>query len=192
MLALLLAACGNGAATTAENSATPTPESGVIGSPQVSVAPSSTAAGRVYPYALAWPEEELETDWRYASAPWDGRARIDHGNKYTDSVTTTVGDVFAFGYETSATVVDLQALVASMAAEWHGCDERPVEEARLAAGGEDGILAVHDCGTRQVVRWFAVHDGFGLTVALIVAPEVDSNVARSQFEYQISQLAWDG
>ena len=60
----------------------------------------------------------------------------------------------------------------------------------LVGGGEDGILAVHDCGGRRVLRWYAVHDGLGLMVALIVASDADPDVARSQFEEQIDQLVW--
>lgn len=154
--------------------------------------PSPSEASRVYPYTLPWPDAELEGKWLYADLPWDGEARIDHGNQYTDSVRTQDGDLFAFGHEMSGTAADLQELVAQQATEWHGCDAEPTDEASLTGGGEDGVLAVHDCGGRTVLRWFAVHDAFGLAVALIVASDADLEVARSHFEDRIGELVWNG
>lgn len=161
-------------------------------SPPATPGVDATASGtaRLYPYTLAWPEGELIGAWRYATAPWDGVARIDHGNRYTDSVRTTDGDLFAFGYETDGTVEELQALIADQATASHGCDHEPVDEAPLSGGSEPGILAVHECSGRTVLRWFGVHDGFGLAVALIVALDAELEPARAQFEERIGSLVW--
>lgn len=179
---LLLAGCGSGGAPSATLGGTPSPTS--------SAAPTATEGARVYPYTLPWPAAELEREWQYADLAWDGEARIDHGNKYTDATRTQDGDLFAFGYQTTGTAADLQALVARQAAESHGCELDPREEQPLAGGGEDGVLAVHDCGGQTVIRWFGVHEGFGLAVALIVGSEADAEVARSHFEARIGELVW--
>lgn len=145
---------------------------------------------RLYPYELSWPSDELERKWRYASIAWDGVERIDHGNAFTDSVRTHDGELFAFGAATTGTAADLQARTAETAARDHGCDAEPIDEGRLDAGGEAGIVAVHNCGAERVVRWFAVHKGFGLVVMLIVAPDADPDAVRSRFVERIALLTW--
>jgi hypothetical protein len=144
-----------------------------------------------YAYALPWPEDQLVTQWRPATQMWDGMARIDHGNTYTDSVRTMDGDVFAFGYPTTGPAEDLQQLVARQANEWHGCDEQPGDEQPLDGGGEPGIMAVHQCGATTVLRWFGVHDGLGLALLMIVDADADQALARSHFEEYVSKLAWE-
>lgn len=178
LVAMLLAGCANASSPSSTQSQPGT------------VAASPSEMARIYPYALPWPADELESKWRYASTAWDGEARIDHGNEYTDYVRTHDGELFAFGYETSGTSADLQALTAQQSAEWHGCNEEPSEEEPLGGGGEEGILTVHDCGGRPVLRWFAVHDGFGLAVALILASDADPETARAHFEGHIGELVW--
>jgi hypothetical protein len=173
---IVLAGCGSGG----------TPS----GTASLAASESASAEARIYPYTVPWPDSDIETKWRYADTVWDGEARIDHGNEYTDAVRTNDGDLFAFGYETSGSAADLQALTARQAAEWHGCTEEPSDEQPLTAGGEEGILAVHDCGGQTVLRWFGVHDGFGLAVALILASDADPATARAHFEERIGQLVW--
>jgi hypothetical protein len=182
---VLVAACSSAGSSTPGSSGVAVPAT------QAAVAsPSPKVVVRIYPYELPWPEDELERKWRYASVPWDGKTRIDHGNAATDSVTTRDGDLFAFGHHMSGTAADLQAQSARNATEWHGCDADPIDEAPLPAGGEAGILAVHDCGDARVIRWFAVHDGFGLMVALIVAQDAEYEVARAHFEERVAKLTW--
>ncbi|HEX6139006.1 MAG TPA: hypothetical protein VF013_00910 [Candidatus Limnocylindria bacterium] len=159
-------------------------------SPVQSVAPSPSEVASIYPYSIPWPADELETKWLYASTAWDGESRIDHGNMYTDEVRTRDGYLFAFGLPISGTAADMQELVALQATEWHGCSREPSEEHPLAGGGEEGIFAVHDCGGETVLRWFAVHKGFGLFAALIVAPDADPQTAQAHFEHQIGELVW--
>jgi hypothetical protein len=167
------------------------PSAAASGTDQPSgVAPSPSGRPRIYPYVFPYPESELKSKWRYASTAWDGETRIDHGNGSTDWVKTNDGDLFAFGDETNGTAADIQSKTAAQATEWHGCDPEPLEEAAIPGGGEPGILAIHDCNGERVIRWFAVHDGFGLRVMLIVASGGDLAIARSHFEAGIAGLTW--
>jgi hypothetical protein len=184
--AVAIAACtGSGGPSGAPSSA------GAQSNPApTTAAPSPTARPRLYPYVLTWPEDQLRTTWRYASVAWDGEMRIDHGNAQTDSVKTLDGDLFAFGVETTGTAADLQQRIAANATREHGCDVEPLDEAALTGGGEEGILALHSCNGERVLRWFAVHDGFGLAAFLLLAPDVDADAARSRFEAAIAALTW--
>jgi hypothetical protein len=150
-------------------------------------AQADTAAD--YPYRLPWPEDELETPWRLALVPWDGSARIDHGDKYTDSVRTSVGDLFAFGYPTTGSAADVRGVIARQATEWHGCDDQPTHEWLLAGGGVEGIEGLWYCGTIRVLRWAGVHEGFGMAIMLIVTTS-DLEDARAAFERSIGDLIW--
>jgi hypothetical protein len=181
-LVLLLAACAAQTQLPAASLAAPTAQA-------VSASPSQAAAE--YPYTLPWPKDELIGGWRYATVPWDGESRISDGNRYTDSVLTRDGNLFAFGYNFTGTATEFQALIAQQAAAWHGCDVQASEEQPLAGGGEEGILAVHDCRGRTVIRWHAVHEGFGLIVALIVDTGADLAVVRAHFEDRIGGLIWE-
>jgi hypothetical protein len=188
-MALVLSACAAPAQQPAASSLAASSLAASTTPAAVSVPPSQAAAD--YPYTLPWPEDELIGGWRYATVAWDGEARINHGNQYTDSARTSDGDLFAFGYPTSGTAAELQTRIAQQAAEWHGCDAMASDEQPLAGGGEEGILAVHDCGGRTVIRWYAVHEGFGLIVALIVGTGADLAAARTHFEDRIAALIWE-
>lgn len=145
----------------------------------------------VYPYAMTWPADELESRWRPADTQWDGTSRVDHGNEYTDYVRTTDGHLFAFGHAATTTAEEFEALVAEQAAEWHGCDETATEHEPLAVGGTDGILATYQCGPTSVLRWVGVHDGLALAVILLVADDADFDEARAHFTDRIGEgLAW--
>lgn len=191
LLAICLGACGGGAASGTNPQVS-------IGAPTAAPATPSTAptveaspaAAAGYPYTLHWPEAELETSWRYATVAWDGSARIDHGNKYTDQVTTMDGDLFAFGYPTTISVAELESKVASQATEWHGCDAEATEKEPLPAGGSEGIFAVYTCGSTSVLRWVGIHDGFGLFVGLILKPLIDAEDAIAGFKERIGGLTW--
>ena len=191
LLAICVGACGGTvvpASGAPASSGTPT-----VGPATPSAAPTggrSAAASADYRYTLPWPADELETSWRYASVAWDGTSRIDHGNKYTDQVTTQDGDVFAFGYPTTISVAELETKVANQATEWHGCDAEPMEREALPAGGSEGIFAVYQCGSAPVLRWVGVHDGFGLFIALILKPFVDTEDAIARFKERIGALTW--
>lgn len=191
LFAMCVGACGGTvvpASSTPVSSGTPT-----AGPATPSVAPTverSPVAAADYPYTLPWPAEELETSWRYASVPWDGMSRIDHGNKYTDQVTTRDGDLFAFGYPTTISVAELESKVASQATEWHGCDNEPTEREPLRAGGSEGIFAVYRCGSTPVLRWVGIHEGFGLFIGLILKPLVVTEDAIAHFKERIGSLAW--
>jgi hypothetical protein len=148
------------------------------------------AAAADYPYALPWPADELETSWRYATVAWDGTSRIDHGNKYTDQVTTRDGDLFAFGYPTTISVAELEAKVASQATEWHHCDAEPMEKEAYPAGDAEGIFAVYRCGSLPVLRWVGIHDDFGLFIGLILKPFVDTEEASARFKERVGALTW--
>ncbi len=143
-----------------------------------------------YPYAISWPDDELKTPWRYASVAWDGTSRIDHGNKYTDQVTTKDGDLFAFGLPTTMEVAELETKVANQATEWHQCESEPTQREPLAAGGSDGIFAVYECFSLPVLRWVGIHDGFGLFIGHILNPLVDTDDAIARFKERVGALTW--
>lgn len=191
LVAICVGACGGTvvpASGAPVGSGTPT-----AGSATPSVAPTverSAAAPADYPYTLAWPGDELETSWRYATVAWDGTSRIDHGNMYTDQVTTRDGDLFAFGYPTTISVAELESKVATQATEWHHCDGEPTKREALRAGGAEGIFAVYRCGSTPVLRWVGVHGGFGLFIGLILKPFVDTDDAIARFKERISALRW--
>jgi hypothetical protein len=42
----------------------------------------------------------------------------------------------------------------------------------------------------RVIRWFAVHDGFGLTVMIIVAPDAEYDAVRRHFEERVAKITW--
>ena len=161
---------------------------GVSVSPALSPTPDAETPAN-YPYVLPWPSDELETPWRMALVPWDGSARIDHGNKYTDSVRTSVGDLFAFGYPTTGSAADVRDVIRRQATEWHGCDEQPTDEKPLAGGGAEGIAGLWYCGTMRILRWAGVHEGFGMAIMLIVTTS-DLEEARANFERSIGDLVW--
>lgn len=139
---------------------------------------------------MPWPADQLTSEWRFATAAWDGTSRIDHGNKYTDNVGTTDGSLFAFGLPTDGGAEDLRDLVSEQAAGWHGCDGEPSEERALSGGGADGIYGVYECGSTKVLRWFGVNDGFGLFIGLILASDEDFDEAATHFKKHISELEW--
>ena len=170
-------------------SATASPSGTAPASP-LGEAPSGELASAVYPFVLSWPAGDVKSSWRTATKVWDGMARIDHGNAYTDSVRTTDGDLFAFGYPTDASVDDVEHLVAEQAATWHGCEAEPLEKVPLAAGDSEGVLATYNCEAIRVLRWIGTHDGFGLFVGLIVASDTDPDEARARFADRISELRW--
>ena len=176
-LALLLTACGEGAAT----SETPTAS--------LDASPTAPAA-RIYPYTLEWPADELEGEWRLATAGWDGTAQINHGNPMTDVVETSDGSLFAFGAPTDADPEGFRDLVAQQAAEWHGCEPEPSDEEPLTAGGAEGIYGAYTCGSSTVLRWTGVHEGFGLFLGLILAPDADVEEAAARFKQRIPELQW--
>lgn len=192
LLAIYVSACGGTvvpASGALVSSGTPT-----AGLAMPSVAPTverSPAASADYPYRLLWPAEELETSWRHASVAWDGTSRLDHGNKYTDQVTTRDGDLFAFGYPTTISVAELESKVARQATEWHHCDREPTKREALRAGGSEGIFAVYQCGSTPVLRWVGIHGGFGLFIGLILKPFVDTEDTITHFKERISALTWD-
>ena len=191
LLAISVGACGGTAAPAsgpAVSSGLPSaaPET-PSGAPTTEASPAAAAD---YPYTLAWPEDELQTSWRYATVAWDGTARIDHGNKYTDQVTTKDGDLFAFGYPTTISVAQLESKFASQATEWHGCDAEPMEREPLPAEGSDGMFAVYRCGSTPVLRWVGINDGFGLFVGLILKPLIDTEDATARFKERIGGLRW--
>jgi hypothetical protein len=190
LLVICVGACGGTvvpASGALASSGTPTARPAT---PSVAPTGGQPEAAADYPYTLPWPADELETSWRYASVAWDGTSRIDHGNKYTDQVTTSDGDLFAFGYPTTGSVEELESKVANQATEWHGCDAEPTETEALPAGGSDGIFAVYRCGSAPVLRWVGVHDGFGLFIGLILKPFVDSDEATVRFKERIAELTW--
>ena len=191
VLAICVGACG-GAVVPASGApgSSGTPTSGPATRPAAPTDRRSPAASADYPYTLAWPEDELETSWRYATVEWDGTSRIDHGNKYTDQVTTRDGDLFAFGYPTTISVAELESTVANQASKWHGCDAEPTEREALPADGSEGIFAVYRCGSTPVLRWVGIHDGFGLFIGLILKPSVDSEGAIARFKERIGALTW--
>jgi hypothetical protein len=165
-------------------------------SPISTVVPASTVPGPSpsirpfagYPYTIPWPADELQTEWRHATAMWDGTARVDHGNRYTDSVATTDGDLFVFGYPTTRSATDLQELIARQAADWHKCDDKATDEEPVNGGAVQGVMAVYRCGSMTVLRWVGVHDGFGLFIGLILDPDASPEVARSHFEQRVGHL----
>ena len=191
LLAICVGACGGTVVPTSGalvSSGAPT-----AGPATPSVAPTverSPAASADYPYTLRWPEDELETSWRHASVAWDGTSRIDHGNKYTDQVTTRDGDLFAFGYPTTISVTELESKVARQATEWHHCDREPTEREVLPADGSEGIFAVYRCGSTPVLRWVGIHGDFGLFIGLILKPFVDTEEAIARFKERIGALDW--
>ena len=191
LLAICVGACGGtvGPASGAPiSSATPN-----TGSAIPSAAPTverSAARPAAYPFTLTWPADELETSWRYATVAWDGSSRVDHGNMYTDQVTTSDGDLFAFGYPTTISGADLESKVATQATEWHRCDSEPMEKEAFRGGGSEGIFAVYRCGSTPVLRWVGVHGGFGLFVGLILKPFVDTQDAIARFKERIAALTW--
>ena len=192
LLAVCLGACGGtnavpGSEAPVGSAVSTAPPVSSSAPPTVEPTPAPAAD---YPYTLSWPEDELETSWRYATVAWDGTSRIDHGNKYTDQVTTKDGDLFAFGYPTTISVAELESKVASQATEWHGCDADATEKESLPAGGSEGIFAVYKCGSTPVLRWVSIHDGFGLFVGLILNPSVDTEDAIAGFKERISGLTW--
>jgi hypothetical protein len=121
---------------------------------------------------------------------WDGTSRIDHGNKYTDQVTTKDGDLFAFGYPTTISVADLESKVADQANEWHACDAEPMAREAHTGGGSEGIFSVYRCGSTPVLRWVGIHDGFGLFVGLILKPFVDTEEASTRFKERVGAMTW--
>ena len=191
LLAICVGACGG---TVVPASGAPANSGARTAGPATpSVAPTverSPAVSADYPYTLSWPEDELETSWRYASVAWDGTSRIDHGNKYTDQVTTRDGDLFAFGYPTTVSVAELESKVANQATEWHRCDGEPTEREALPAGGSEGIFAVYRCGSTPVLRWVGIHEDFGLFIGLILKPFVDTEEAIARFKERIRALDW--
>lgn len=161
--------------------------------PSVLPSPTVSAAGaRLYPYELTWPEDQLESEWRYAGEAWDGMGRIDHGGPLTDLVETTDGSLFAAGYPTDQSVEEFRDLVAGQAAVWHGCDREPVTEEPMTGGGAEGIYGEYRCRASTVHRWFGVHNGFALFVAMIVAPAagVDIDEVGSRFRQHVGALEW--
>jgi hypothetical protein len=191
LLAICVGACGGTvvpAASAAVDSPSPT-----SGSATPSVTPTvkpSSASAADYPYTLSWPEDELETSWRYATVAWDGTSRIDHGNKYTDQVTTREGDLFAYGFPTTMSVAELESKVANQATEWHHCDREPTEREPLAAGGSAGVFAVFRCGSQPVLRWVGVHEGFGVFIGLVLKPFVDTEDVIARFKDRVGALTW--
>ncbi len=143
-----------------------------------------------YPYTIPWPDDELETPWRYAFVAWDGTSRIDHGNKYTDQVTTKDGDLFGFGLPTTMSVAEFETKIVNQAAEWHDCEREPMQREPLEAGGSDGVFAVYECFSLPVLRWVGVHDGFGLFIGLILKPLVDTEEAIARFKEGVGALTW--
>ena len=190
LFAICLGACGGAAPATSPQVTSGAPTSGAATPSAASTLEPSPAPAADYPYALTWPTDELETSWRYASVAWDGTSRIDHGNKYTDQVTTKDGDLFAFGYPTTMSVAELESKFANQATEWHGCDAQPTERSPLPAGGSEGIFAVYTCGSTPVLRWVGIHDGFGLFVGLILKPLLDTEDATARFKERIGGLTW--
>ncbi len=191
LLTICVGACGGTvvpASSAAVDSAAPTLRS-TTPSVTATFKPSSASAAE-YPYTLSWPEDELETSWRYASVAWDGTSRIDHGNKYTDQVTTRDGDLFAYGFPTTMSVAELESKVADQAVAWHHCDGEPTEREPLAAGGSVGVFAVYRCGSLPVLRWIGVHDGFGVFVGFVLKPFVDTDEAIARFKEQVGALTW--
>jgi hypothetical protein len=179
MLVLVLGGCAAGEQ--------PSSAPATIGSPE----PSDRLASVVYPYAMAWPPDELETKWRPADTAWDGTSRVDHGNEYTDYVRTVDGHLFAFGFETTGDAEQLEALLAEQATEWHGCNADATEQEPLTMGGTDGILATYACGESEVLRWVGVRDGFGMAVILLVADDADFGEARDHFTDRLTGgLTW--
>jgi hypothetical protein len=186
-MCLLLGACGGASVQSPTGSVaasiSPTPTA-------FAAATASEPAERLYPYSLQWPADELPAPWRFATTAWDGEARIDHGNAYTDSAEASDGSLFAFGYPTEGGAEGLSDLVAQQAQEWHACNAEPSVEEPLSGGGADGIYAVYACGSSTVLRWVGTHHGFGIFVGLILAPGVDLDQAASRFEERIGQLEW--
>jgi hypothetical protein len=190
LLAIWVGACGSTVPASGAPVASGTPTAGPATSAAAPTAERSDAGPADYPYTLPWPADELQTSWRHASVAWDGTSRIDHGNKYTDQVTTDDGDLFVFGYPTTISVPELESKVARQAAEWHHCDGEPSEREGLRAGGSEGIFAVYRCGSSPVLRWVGIHAGFGLFVGLILKPFVKTEDAIARFKERISALAW--
>ena len=191
LVAICVSACGGTVSPVSSALTSGGPSTAAPATP--SAAPTvkrSTAASADYPYTVAWPADELETSWRYATVPWDGTSRIDHGNKYTDQVTTKDGDLFAYGYPTTISVAELETKVATQAAEWHHCEAEPTQREALRAGASEGIFAVYRCGSTPVLRWVGIHEGFGLFIGLVLKPFVDTEVAAATFKERISSLTW--
>ena len=190
LLAIWAGACGGTvvpASGAPVRSATP---SAALATASVAPTVEPAPAAANYPYTLQWPADEIEKPWRYASVAWDGTSRIDHGNKYTDQVTTTFGDLFAYGIPTTISVTELESRVASQAAELHNCAAEPTEREALPAGGSEGIFAVYQCGSTPVLRWVGIHDGFGLFIGLILKPFVDVDDAGARFKERVTALTW--
>jgi hypothetical protein len=190
LFAICLGACG-GTAVPAIGSPVSSTSTAIPATPSAAPTVERTPAAVVdYPYTLSWPDDELETSWRYATVAWDGTSRIDHGNRYTDQVTTIDGDLFAFGYLTTISVAELETKVATQATEWHGCDSEATAKEPLQAGGSEGMFAVYRCGSTPVLRWVGIHDGFGLFVGLILKPFIDVEDAGTRFKDRITALTW--
>lgn len=189
LLAICVAACGTVVPPSGTPVASGTPTTRPATPSAVpTVKPSPESAD--YPYSIPWPDDELETPWRYAFVAWDGTSRIDHGNKYTDQATTKDGDLFAFGFPTTMSVAELETKVADQAAEWHDCESEPTQREPLEAGGSDGIFSVYECFSLPVLRWVGIHDGFGLFVGLILKPFVDTDDAMARFKERVGSLTW--
>ena len=195
LLTALLAICvGACAGTTVVASGSPISggaPSATLATPSVAPTVAETPAPPAnYPYTLTWPADEIEKPWRYASVAWDGISRIDHGNKYTDQMTTKDGDVFAYAHPTTLSVVELEADVADQATKWHNCEREPIQTEVVNAGGSEGIFGVYECFSLPVLRWVGVHDGFGLFIGLILKPLVDTDDAAARFKERVSDLTW--
>ncbi|MDH4142590.1 MAG: hypothetical protein OEV61_08260 [Chloroflexota bacterium] len=188
VMTVLLGACGNATPVQVGSMATATSSP----SPDIRPSATSSAPARLYPYSLPWPVDLVESDWRFATAAWDGTARIDHGNRYTDSAETRDGSLFAFGFPMTGGPEDLRDLVAEQAQAWHGCQPEPSAEEPVEGGVADGILGVYACGVTPVLRWVGVHEGFGLFVGLIVAPGSDVDEVEARFREHLAGLEWTG
>lgn len=170
---------GGATSTLPSDSAAQSPEGGPV-----------TFASTLYPYALTLAADQMLSDWRPATKPWDGKTRVDNGTSTTDWVQVVDGNLFAFGAPTDAPMADFVDDLQAGAVAWHGCDATPAIQEPLAADGTDGTLIAYACGTTPVVRWTTVRGDFGLTVVELLVNADDPEAARQRFTEIIKGLRW--
>ena len=185
---LLLTSCSGAPAGSSVTSASAAAASQAP--PASASAQPSLVAGRPYQYTLTWPAEETNGEWQFATAAWDGESRVDSGNQYTDLLQVDDGRLFAFGVPTDEGPQELRGMVAEQAERWHGCDRDPTVEEALIGGGAEGIYGEYTCGGSTVLRWFGVHEGFGLFIGLIVGTDAEVDEASARFKEQVGELEW--
>lgn len=175
LLSLAVAACGGSASpsptvTPAPATASPAPTPAPTEPPATPTsAPTSTAPATnppafestLYPYALQLPPGVLTRQWKPATVPWDGQARIATESPSVDLTSTINGILLIFGLPWDADLGGFAQLVRDNS-RFNGCSEVG-EPRQVEVDGVAGVTQRQACalGT-QALYLVLVRDGYGM------------------------------